>query len=185
MGNRLESKNYRPIANLCSFSKIYEKLVLDRLENKTSNLIGLSQHGFRANHSTESAMLEIQSIISNSIDSGLSVAAYSIDLSAAFDMLREDILQEKLRVKISEGLLFTVSDFLRNRRIVVDIDGIKSEPLSLNIGCMQGSSLGPRLFTTYVGDLKSTINAHHYTSYADDSYVIIVDKTLIKPSKSI
>ena len=30
-GNKNEVSNYRPIANLCSVSKIYEKLILQRI----------------------------------------------------------------------------------------------------------------------------------------------------------
>jgi len=80
---------------------------------------------------------------------------------------------DKVKGKISEGLSFIISDFLRHRTIHVDIEGTSSDKRTLNIGCVQGSSLGPRLFTTYVGDIKTAINADHYTSYADDSYVVV------------
>ena len=49
-------ENYRPIANLCSTSKIFEKLILQRiLEIKDENqcdLTGQNQHGFKKNRST-------------------------------------------------------------------------------------------------------------------------------------
>ena len=44
-------ENYRPIANLCSSSKIFEKLILKQiqyLENKNKlDLTGKRQHGFK------------------------------------------------------------------------------------------------------------------------------------------
>ena len=50
--NKIEFKNYRPISNLCSFSKIFEKLILKwimeiEVENKV-DLTGVEQHGFKA-----------------------------------------------------------------------------------------------------------------------------------------
>ena len=54
-------ENYRPIANLCSTSKIFEKLILHIIlqiekDNKT-DITGISQHGFKRKHSTNSAGL--------------------------------------------------------------------------------------------------------------------------------
>jgi len=112
-------KNYRPIANLCSITKIYEKMLLKKIESETHKMEGLSQHGFCANHSTLTATLEIKSVLSEALDKGKTVIAYSIDLSMAFDMLREDFLVEKIRGKISEGLLFCVRDFVQKRKILV------------------------------------------------------------------
>lgn len=177
-GDRLSEKNYRPIANLVSLSKIFEKMVLDRLDKETSNMLGLSQHGFRNNHSTLTATLEMQSFIAESLDNGKNVIVYSIDLSAAFDMLREDLLTNLIKGSVTEGLLYTVRDFLTNRSILVDINGVQSEPKPLNLGCVQGSSLGPRLFTIYGGKISEKINADHYTSFADDSYVVATGSNL-------
>ena len=52
-GSKLEIENYRPIANLCSASKIFEKLILKQIEylentNKL-DLTGKNQHGFKKN----------------------------------------------------------------------------------------------------------------------------------------
>jgi hypothetical protein len=50
-GNVNLIENYRPIANLCSASKIFEKLILKQfnyLESKNSlDLTGKQQHGFK------------------------------------------------------------------------------------------------------------------------------------------
>jgi hypothetical protein len=57
--NKGEEKNiesYRLIANLCSASKVFEKLILKRLldiqEENNCDLTGTNQHGFKRNHST-------------------------------------------------------------------------------------------------------------------------------------
>ena len=50
-GNKNEIENYRPIANLCSASKIFERLILRQIHylEKTNklDLTGKNQHGFK------------------------------------------------------------------------------------------------------------------------------------------
>ena len=62
-GDVSDISNYRPISNLCSCSKIYEKLILFRINSLQSlhqiDLTGKSQHGFKAKHSTLTAGLRI------------------------------------------------------------------------------------------------------------------------------
>ena len=55
-GSKNEIENYRPIANLCSASKIFEKLILNQIHYLEStnklDLTGKQQHGFKKNKST-------------------------------------------------------------------------------------------------------------------------------------
>ena len=58
-GNKDEIENYRPIANLCSTSKVFEKLILNQIHylEKTNklDLTGKNQHGFKKTKSTATA----------------------------------------------------------------------------------------------------------------------------------
>jgi len=59
-GARNKIENYRPISNLCASSKIFERLILERLlqveKNKQLDLSGITQHGFKKNRSTITAL---------------------------------------------------------------------------------------------------------------------------------
>jgi len=72
-GDPSDIKNYRPISNLSSISKLFERVLLNRLNILYPAIDGINQHGFRANHSTISASLEIQHHLSYFLDKGLSV----------------------------------------------------------------------------------------------------------------
>jgi hypothetical protein len=52
-GNKRDLANYRPILNLCSTSKVFEKLIMKRLESiaeeNNVDLTGEQQHGFKKN----------------------------------------------------------------------------------------------------------------------------------------
>jgi len=75
-------------------------------------------------------------------------------------------------------ILFAIADFLTGRQFVVEM-GIKRSPaVNLDRGCVQGSILGPKLFSLYLYELEKHLTNCSVVSYADDTYVIIegVDK---------
>ncbi len=182
-GDKRDIKNYRPISNVTSFSKIYEKCLLNKLESEFSGLEGDHQHGFRKNHSTETALLTIQSEISGILNSKRSGIIYSVDLSAAFDLLMPDKFYHLFKDQISNELMFCIMDFLQDRCFHVEVGGKKSRRVSLDRGCVQGSVLGPRLFSVYTGGLLKALSNTDQDScvkivtYADDTYVIISSDT--------
>ena len=68
-----------------------------------------------------------------------------------------------------------VQDFLADRCFMVDVDGVKSREVKMDVGCVQGSVLGPRLFSIYSRHLEATLGnvEAKVITYADDSYVIV------------
>ena len=66
-GNKHEVANYVPISNLCLVSKVFKKLIQERLEKigekNNVDITGKQQHSFKKNRSTITAGLSIQSII--------------------------------------------------------------------------------------------------------------------------
>jgi hypothetical protein len=115
------------------------------------------------------------------LDSGKPGLIYSIDLSAAFDLLMPDKFHSLFKDKLSKGLMFCLMDFLQDRTFHIDIDGVRSSTRALDRGCVQGSALGPKLFSIYVGGLEQELVSHcpgaKVISFADDTYVIIGGNT--------
>ena len=97
-GSKLDVKNYRPISLLCTFSKIYEKLmhrrVLEFLERHSSLFEG--QYGFRPGHSCEHALLDATNSIRHSLSRKEVSLLLLLDFSKAFDVISHDILLDKL-----------------------------------------------------------------------------------------
>ena len=93
-GDSLLAENYRPISLLSSLSKIFEKVILIQLKQylEEHNLLYKSQYGFRENHSTEYAALELIDHISNNLDNGKVPFSIFLDLSKAFDTVVHTIL---------------------------------------------------------------------------------------------
>jgi hypothetical protein len=173
-GSKNELANYRPISNLCSMSKIYEKLILKRVielqEMFNVDFTGNQQHGFKKNKSTATAGLVLQSIIADHVDINELVGMASLDLSAAFDTVNIDLLIERIKILgLPTDVVDLVELWLKGRSFYVSIDGINSLQLDLVCGTVQGSILGPILYAIYVTPL---FDLYNLTNFADDNFIV-------------
>ncbi len=100
-GSKQDVANYRTISNLCLVSKVFEKLIQKWLEQiaeeNNVDITGEQQHGFKKNRSTITAGLTIQLIISREMDGDNFIVMSSLDLSAAFDLVKLDLRLKRLR----------------------------------------------------------------------------------------
>ena len=127
-GNPNKIENYRPVANLCTISKIFEKLILQRLHQiEIDNLIDLtnkSQHGFKKNRSTNSASLMLQSVLARALDENKFALMASLDLSSAFDVVNVKLLLKWLRLLgLPDDIISLVGNWLSLRYLYVSEGG--------------------------------------------------------------
>lgn len=110
-GDRGDINNYRHISILPAFSKIFEEIISVRLINyvESNNLIVKQQHGFRAQRSTESAILDFVHYIYLCLEEKSYVVGVFIDLSKAFDTLDHKILLHKLENYGIRGIALKLS----------------------------------------------------------------------------
>jgi len=97
-GNKTEMSDYRPVSLLTSFSKIFEKVIYNRLlqHTKENNIIVMDQYGFKNNSSTELAIFKLTKQILSHITNKNSVCGIFCYLTKAFDTVNHDILISKL-----------------------------------------------------------------------------------------
>ena len=93
-GSQLELNNYRPISLISNISKIIEKLVHKRLNSflEANSIFCEQQFGFRNNHSTNHALIQITEKIRQALDKNEYACGTFIDLQKAFDTVNHEIL---------------------------------------------------------------------------------------------
>ena len=89
----------RPIANLPYLAKLFDKLITIQIRNylESHNLFNRFQSGFRADHSTQTALLQVTDIIRLGIENGLLTLLVLFDFSKAFDSVEHSALLMELR----------------------------------------------------------------------------------------
>jgi hypothetical protein len=172
-------KHYRPVSNLPYIGKITERVVVQQLEkHKTENsLVEICQSAYRKFHSSETALLKVQSDILGAVDSKQCVLLLLLDFSSAFDTVDHEILIHRLKndFGITGGALTWMQAYLTDRTFVVNINGTTSAPQVLTTGLPQGSLIGPAEFPDYSSPLfniarKYGIEIH---MYADDTQLYL------------
>ena len=172
-------KNYSPVSNLSFISKVLEKVAAKRLDDHMldNNLYSSVQSAYRERHSTETALLKVQSDILTALDSGSGAVLLMLDLSAAFDTIDHGILLSRLNslYGISGDALDWFKSYLSNRVQRVIIGDTVSECKSLNFGVPQGSVLGPKIYCMYTKPISDIIAGHglSHHCYADDTQLYI------------
>ena len=179
-GSPSQIENYRPISNLCSCSKIFEKLVLLRIKKLESlnkiDLTGKPQHGFKNKHSTMTAGMQIQYLIARALDDDEYALMASLDLSSAFDVVNVELLLKRLRIMgLPCDMVTLISEWLSNRFYYVSLGGENSYIHHCGVGTVQGSILGPLLYALFVSPL---FDLAKMTLFADDNYIIRRGKQL-------
>ncbi|KAK3549855.1 hypothetical protein QTP86_015276, partial [Hemibagrus guttatus] len=169
--------NYRPVSLLSFLSKILERVVCNQLYDYLlqNNLHDPNQSGFKAAHSTETALLAVTEKLHAARSAKLSSVLILLDLSAAFDTVNHKTLLSTLR---SLGICGTAwewfASYLDGRSYQVTWKGLTSAPRRLSTGVPQGSVLGPLLFSLYTHSLGKVISSHGFSYHcnADDTQLI-------------
>ena len=171
-GSASDPLNYRPISLLPCISKIFEKIIFNRVYKHISEnqLFTEKQSGYRPNHSTHIQLLYLVHNIYESIDGGKDFTAIFLDISKYFDKIWHVGLLHKCKILygISGQLHNWLKSYLTNRSIRVTVGNSLSKPLIINAGCPQGSVLGPVLALIYLNDLADETH-NESLFYADDT----------------
>ena len=168
-GDRTAPSNFRPISLLSVLSKVTEKIVCNQLMTYLVDnaLLSDCQYAYRPAHSTEDALIDAVTWVSNNTDQGLLSSIAAVDLSKAFDSVDHGVLIEKLAWCGIPSHWF--ESYLTDRRQVVR-GGTTTLPVTH--GVPQGSIVGPVLFSIFTNDLANFIPYGKIISYADDTNIL-------------
>jgi hypothetical protein len=173
-GSKLDPTNYRPIANLSPFAKIFEKIISTKLTHylTTINFFSNNQYGFRNNMDTQSAIIHKHQYITEQLSNNNQPITLYLDITRAFESVNHKLLIYKLKaINLDNQLLKLFTNYLNNRTQTTIINSCTSKKLMIKTGFPQGSILGPLLFNIYINDLLLNI-PEFIQCFADDTILI-------------
>ena len=173
-GSKTDPSNYRPISLLPLSSKVFQRVVLDQIEEFFSfnKVLYDYQSGFRKNRSTNTCLSFSNEKILKGFDDGLVTGMILKYLQKAFDTINHGILLKKLSIiGFYDHTVKWFQSYLSNRKFTVYLENSFSEVSNMSCGVLQGSILGPLLFLIYVNDMPMAVKNNLFL-HADDTCLV-------------
>jgi Reverse transcriptase (RNA-dependent DNA polymerase)/Endonuclease-reverse transcriptase len=172
--------NYRPISLLSSISKVFEKIILKRLQDfiSANNILPDHQFGFRMAHSTSHQLRRVVRHVKGRREPPLSESTgmLLLDVEKAFDSVWHEALLHKLLTRgCNISLARLIFSFLKERSFQVCVGKAQSSSCNIPYGVPQGAILSPTLYNIFTSDIPNAGECELAT-FADDTAIFVSDK---------
>ena len=156
VGERSTAKNYHPVSLFSVVSKVFEKLVNNRIVDhlEKCGLFSDFQYGFRSSRSTADLLTVVSDRIARAFNKSGATLAVALDISKAFVRVCHAGLLHKLKYYGISGQIFSlISSFFSYRWLEVVLVGKSSQEYPVKFEVPQDTILGPKPFLLYINDL--------------------------------
>ena len=165
----------RPVSLTPNPSKTLERIVAEEVLRTITPKLDPRQYGNVKGSSCLHYLVDLIDFVSSNVDKMNEVAAITIDLRKAFDLIDHNILIRKLLdLNIHESLVKWIASFISDRKVATRTRGQTSTELPLLCGVPQGTVLGPLLFIIMVNENWDPTSRIY--KYVDDTTIAVAYK---------
>ena len=179
-----ETSSYHPISFLPTLSKLFEKLLTNRLLPLLEDLKTLPDHqfAFRKQLSTIKQIHRITHSISQTLEKKKYCSSVFLDIQQAFDKVRYEGLLHKLKKILPHTYYSILKSHLTKRQFMVKYLDAITTTFPIEAGIRQGRVLGPLLFSIYTADLPISTEVTIATIADDITLLATYANTIIASS---
>ena len=171
---------------LSIFSKVFEKLLFEQINDHMQSKFSKHLTGFRKTHSTQNAILVLIEKWKTILNKKLKVDVLFMDLSKAFDTLDHSLLLAKLSAySFGNNALSFVRSYLTDRIQRRKTDNNFSNWREITTSVPQGSILGLPLFIIFLNDIFLFVESSNICNYADDNTIFGSGKTFDEGTRQL
>ncbi|CAF1437436.1 unnamed protein product [Adineta ricciae] len=146
-GDRKICDNYRGIALLNTTSKLFSRIILNRIQNLIDGQLLEIQSGFRSNRSTIDQIFTLKMTMEKRKAFNKPLFMCFIDITKAYDSVNRELLWKVCRnYGITDKLVNLLKMLYKDSIAKVKINGEMSDSFEMNTGVMQGGIPSPILF---------------------------------------
>ena len=161
--------SYRPITLTSAISKLFEKMMAERMHHLLGDRMSARQAAYKRGRSAVENLCMITERLLDGRYRGRESMLMTFDLQKAFDAVQPKILLKRMsEVGIPAKYTRWVQSYLTGRKITTRVNGEKGTFKHIQVGVPQGSVLGPQLFPIYIESLIRELNRYKPAVFADD-----------------
>ena len=150
-GNLTMECNYRGIAISSVVSKVYNKMLYNRIKPHIDKILRTNQNGARPKRSTAGLILAIRKLLEEINEKNLSAVLTFLDFSKAYDSIcRKTMFLILKTYGIPSKLVKSIEIMYKNTKAKVVTDEGITDEFEIFSGILQGDTLAPLLFITCV-----------------------------------
>ncbi len=161
-GDLGQATNFRGITLTSIAAKIYNMLLLNRIQPEMEKVLRRNQNGYRKNRSTVGQILTVRRVIEGINSKNLTAALLFVDFSKAFDSVHRGQMEEiLLAYGIPAETVTAVMMLYKNTKSLVRSPDGDTGFFDVLAGVLQGDTLAPFIFIICLDyALRTSIDNH-------------------------